>query len=111
MQALFSKTNTGKCCILGSKGVKCSEMSGYCLRERERETEPPRQTDHAMCQRQTCRMNSGRLFSSVMVEYFPQLCYNSCSVDLVLFCEGIERQPGGGKKKCKTGRGNKAEPF
>lgn len=34
IQALFSKTNTGKCCVLGSKGVKCSEMSGYCLRKR-----------------------------------------------------------------------------
>lgn len=65
----------------------------------EGETEPPRQTDHAVCQRQTCRVNSGRLFSSVTVEYFPQLCCSSCSVDLVLFCAGVKRQPGGGKKK------------
>lgn len=43
-------------------------------------------------QRQTGRIKSERLFSSVTVEHFPQLCLNSSHVGLVLFYGGVKRQ-------------------
>lgn len=62
-------------------------------------------------QRQTWSMKSGRLFSSVTVQYFPQLCLNSSCVDLVVFYGGVKRQSHGSEKECNTGCGKKAEPV
>lgn len=43
-------------------------------------------------QMQTDRIKSERLFSSVTVEHFPQLCLNNSHVGLVLFCRRVKRQ-------------------
>lgn len=112
-----------KCHIFGSKGVKV-QWNGRLLSLKrmkyslQREIVPLTSGSQAdgcpttQCtQRQTCTMKSGRLFSSVTVEYFPQLCLNSSCVDLVLFHGGVKRQSHGSEKECNSGCGNKAEPV